>query len=285
MTMNVEIWWISLSIVAVLNIAAWIVSAGILARSHEHFFSAARHRQRRWMMWLSAVYVAGCAFRSFLPRIDLERVCLVQSQLSNMLVGRSVATVAELCFIAQCALLLHQAGSSKDNRFVVMVSLLLIPIIVVAEFASWYAILSTNYLGHVVENSIWTFSAVLLLASLVLLWPHNNRPQRHFLAAMMAFAIGYILFMVSVDVPMYWSRWSADQMEGVNYLTLSKGVLDASLACVVDFSWDVWRMEVPWMSLYFTVAVWVSISLAHVPGWINGTSRKHFVSTSVDRHK
>jgi len=201
-----------------------------------------------------------------------------------MMVGRSVATVAELCFIAQCALLLHQAGSSKGNRFVVMVSLLLIPIIVVAEGASWYAILSTNYFGHVLENSIWTFSAVLLLVSLVFLWPHSNRPQRHFLAAMMIFAIGYIVFMTSVDVPMYWSRWNVNQIEGIKYLSLPQGVLDASLACVVNFSWDVWRMEIPWMTRYFTVAVWVSISLAHVPGWIYVTPRGHGVSTSAEGH-
>lgn len=273
MTMAVQIWWIFLSVVAVLNITAWIVSAGILARRHDSFFSAARHQQHRWMLWLSAAYVAGCAFRSFLPRIDLERVCLVQSALSNMIVGRSVATVAELCFIAQCALLLHQAGNSTGNRFVKMVSMLLIPVIVVAEFSSWYAILSTNYFGHVFENSIWTFSAVLLLVSLVLLWPHSDRKHRHFLAAMMIFAIGYIVFMTSVDVPMYWSRWSADQLEGVKYLSLTQGVIDASLSCVVNFSWDIWRMEIPWMTLYFTVAVWVSISLAHVPDWIKGSTK------------
>jgi hypothetical protein len=274
MTIAVQIWWISLCVVAVLNIAAWIISARILASSHEHFFSAVKHRQRRWMMWLSAAYVAGCAFRSFLPRIDLERICLVQSELSNMMVGRSVATVAELCFIGQCALLLHQAGSSKGNRIVVMVSWLLIPLIVVAELSSWYAVLSTNYFGHVLENSIWTFSAVLLLASLYLLWPYSTRPQRHFLTAMMIFAIGYILFMVSVDVPMYWARWDADLVAGVNTLSLGQGILDASRACVVDFSWDVWHQEIPWMTLYFTLAVWVSISLAHVPGWINGATRR-----------
>lgn len=272
--MAVQIWWIFLCVVAVLNIAAWIFSARLLATRHERFFTAVRYRQRRWMMWLSAAYVAGCAFRSFLPRIDLERICLVQSGLSNMIVGRSVATVAELCFIAQCALLLHQAGSSKNNKFVLTVSLLLIPIIVVAEASSWFAILSTNYFGHVLENSIWTFSAVLLLVSLYLLWPHSTRPQRHFLAAMMIFAIGYILFMTGVDVPMYWSRWNADQIAGVNYLSLSRGILDASQACVVDFGWDIWRMEIPWMTLYFTLAVWVSISLAHVPGWTNGSIRK-----------
>jgi len=275
MTMTVQIWWISLCIVAVLNIAAWSISTVVLARQHSHFFSVAQYQQQRWMVWLSAAYVAGCAFRSFLPRIDLERVCLVQSGLSNMMVGRSVATVAELCFIAQCALMLHQAGNSTGNSTVKTIAQLLIPLIVVAECFSWYAILSTNYLGHVVENSIWTFSAVLLLASLILMWRYSNRLHRHFLAAMMVFAIGYIVFMTNVDVPMYWSRWSDDQLAGTQYLAIARGIADAAQPCNVNFNWDIWHMEIPWMTLYFTVAVWVSISLAHVPGWVKGTTSKH----------
>jgi hypothetical protein len=274
MTMSVEIWWISLSIVAVLNIAAWIVSAVILARHHEHFFFSPAHRHRRWMLWLSAGYVAGCAFRSFLPRIDLERVCLVPSALSNMMVGRSVATLAELCFIAQCALLLHLAGKNNGNGFVRLVAIFLIPIIVVAEFSSWYAILSTNYFGHVLENSLWTFSAVLVLVSLIFLWPNSNRLQRKFLNALIIFTAGYIVFMTSIDVPMYMARWYAHLAEGMEYLSLQQGIADASLACIVNFNWEVWRMEIPWMTLYFTLAVWVSLLLAHVPGWINGPLRK-----------
>jgi hypothetical protein len=190
-----------------------------------------------------------------------------------MMVGRSVATVAELCFIAQGALLLHHAGSNTGIKFVRMVSLLLVPIIVVAECASWYAILSKNYFGHVLENSIWTFSAVLLFASFVSLWPHSDRRQRHFLTAMMVFAISYIAFMTSVDVPMYLSRWNAELMTGMGYLSLTQGILDASQPCVVSFNWNVWQMEIPWMTLYFTVAVWFSISLAHVPHWDNRSIR------------
>ncbi len=272
MKMTVQIWWIVLCIVAVLNIAAWTISTAALARRHHNLFLATQHRQKRWMVWLSAAYVAGCAFRSFLPRIDLERICLVQSELSNMMVGRSVATVAELCFIAQGALLLYQAGNNTGIKFVSMVSLLLIPIILVAECSSWYAILSKNYFGHVLENSIWTFSAMLLLASFVFLWPHSDRRQRHFLTAMMVFAICYIAFMTSVDVPMYWSRWNAGLTMGMEYLSLTQGVLDASRPCVVNFNWDIWRMEIPWMTLYFTVAVWFSISLAHVPRWGCGST-------------
>ena len=282
--MGVQIWWIVLIIVALLNIAAWAYSARLLLRRHKHFLCAPHYRHRRRLMWLSAAYVAGCAFRSFLPRIDLERVCLAQTWLSNMMVGRSVATIAELCFIAQCALLLHQAGSHTNSRFVILISWLLVPIIIVAEGASWYAILSTNYFGHVLENSLWTFSALLLLASFLTLWPHSNRPQRQFLAVMMVFAIGYIAFMTSIDVPMYWSRWHADLVAGTQYLTLPQGIVDASQACMVRFDWSIWREEIPWMTLYFTVAVWVSISLAHVPEWVNGVNRKRIGPASVKSH-
>ena len=275
MTFDVHRWWEILSVVAVMNLIAWCMSVVVLAKRHESFFSSPHHRQRRWMMWLSAAYVAGCAFRSFLPRIDLERICLLQSPLSNMLLGRSVATVAELCFIAQCALLLHQAGAGVGNNAVKTVSWLLLPMIVVAECASWYAILSTNYFGHFVENSIWTVCAAMLLGCLFVLRGHSTQAQRHFLSAMLVFAAGYILFMLNIDLPMYWSRWTLDQVAGVSYLSLYKGVQDAYQACVVDFSWAVWHQEMPWMTLYFTAAVWVSIYLPHVPGWMNGTSPTH----------
>lgn len=51
----------------------------------------------------------------------------------------------------------------------------LVPLIFIAESGSWYAILSTDYVGQFVENSIWTFAATLLLASFVLLWPRSGR--------------------------------------------------------------------------------------------------------------
>ena len=89
---------------------------------------------------------------------------------------------------------------------------------------------------------------------------------------MMVFAVGYVAFMISIDVPMYWARWRADLAAGTKYLTLTQGIVEASQSCLVRFDWAIWHDEIAWMTLYFTVAVWVSISLAHVPGWMNGSS-------------
>jgi hypothetical protein len=35
---------------------------------------------------------------------------------------------------------------------------------------------------------------------------------------------------------------------------------------VVSHRWQDWHNEVAWMSLYFSVAVWLSIALVHAPG-------------------
>jgi len=53
------------------------------------------------MLLLCAAYVFGCAFRSFLPRADVQRICLFDTWLSSVVVGRTVATVAEICFAVQ----------------------------------------------------------------------------------------------------------------------------------------------------------------------------------------
>jgi hypothetical protein len=264
MLSGVELWWIFLSIVSLTNISLWTYSLLILVRRKARF-PADVYRGRLLIIWLSCGYVYGCAFRSVLPRIDVERICLVDSWLSSMLVGRSVATIAELCFIMQCALLLHEAGKRVDDRFATTVSLLLVPIIFIAEGFSWYATISKHYFGSVVEESLWSVAGMMLLTSFISLWPRVSGRHRDFLGIMILFSLGFIFFMVTFDVPMYWQRWQQDTASGLEYLSFVQGIQDVSAGCIVSFEWQDWRDEVPWMTLYFTVAVWLSIYLAHAP--------------------
>ena len=249
-----------------MNIGAWIYSAVVFTHRKLQI-NPNIYKWRRAILWLSGIYVLGCAFRSFLPRIDLERVCLVDSWLSTMMVGRSVATVAEICFIAQCAILLREAGLGTNTNTAIIVSWLLVPFIVIAEGFSWYAVLSTNYFGSVIEESLWTISGVLLVTSFFALWPRVSAVHRHFLTAMIVFGAGFVIFMITIDVPLYWTRWQADTAADVNYLSLTEGFWDTAKSCVVSFEWDIWREEIPWMTLYFTAAVWVSIYLPHAPNF------------------
>lgn len=263
---DVKSWWIFISILSFVNIGLWLVSLYVFTNK-KNTIHPDIYMGRRLILILSGIYVLGCAFRSFLPRIDLERICLVNTWLSNMMVGRAVATLAELCFIAQCAILLREAGKGLDDRFSLFVSFSLIPMIFIAEGFSWYAMLTTHYFGSVVEESLWTMSGILLVASFMSLWPKVHHQHRWFLNAMIVFGVGFVIFMVTVDVPMYWTRWQADTVSGVNYLTLQQGLIDAIKQYRVSFNILDWQEEIPWMSLYFTVAVWVSIALTHAPNY------------------
>jgi hypothetical protein len=209
---------------------------------------------------LSAVYVAGCAFRSVLPVVDIPRLVLIDSRLSSVLVGRSVATVAELCFAAQWALFLHGTAVLGGNPFVQAVSSALIPLIVLAEACSWYAVLTTDQRAHAVENSLWGLSAALVVAGMLMIGPQRLAALY---PAVIACAAAYVAFIFVYDVPMYWSRWRVDQANAHKYLGIADGMVDVRRRWTVSYHWDDWKNEVPWMSLYFTFGVWSSIWLVY----------------------
>lgn len=250
--------------VAALNVLAWTVSAVALNRRRA-LLPPERYAARRLQLQLSAVYVAGCAFRSVLPVFDGPRICLFNSVLSSVIVGRSVATCAELCFVAQWAVMLRETSRTTGSALGHAASLIVVPLIALAELCSWYSVLTTSNIGHVAEESIWGLSAAILVTSMLTIWPRCAPSFRPVLAAWCAAGAAYVAFMYLVDVPMYWSRWIADGVSGRHYLSLGQGVHDAALRRVVSYRWQDWKNEIVWMSLYFSVAVWLSIAFIHAP--------------------
>jgi hypothetical protein len=261
---GVVAWWTALCGLGVFNVCGWHLSAAALARRRA-VVEPEVYRFRRRQLLLSAAYVLGCAFRSVLPRADVQRIGLFDSWVSSVAVGRSVATVAELCFVAQWALLLHRNARETGCRFGVAVSWAVVPLILVAELASWYAVLTTSYLGNTVEESIWALSASLLVAACLALRPRCHAGCRSLLAAAVVLGVGYVAFLCAVDIPMYLSRWLADEASGRQYLSPAEGLRDAWSRWSVTFDWEEWRTEIPWMSLYFSLCVWCSIALVHAP--------------------
>src|SRR6201995_2084302 len=140
-------WWAMLTLVSSVNIAAWFFVHRELQSSSVPGMEI--------MLVLGAAYVFGCAFRSLLPRADVQRICLVDTWLSSVAVGRSVATVAEVCFAAQWAIILYQLGTMTGADTVLNAAWVIVPLILIAECFSWYAVLTTTYLGNAIENSIW----------------------------------------------------------------------------------------------------------------------------------
>jgi hypothetical protein len=255
----VAVWWAFLLTISVINVMAFTLLYLWRCRTMR------RHESGRppveMLMMLCAVYVFGCAFRSVLPRADVQRICLFDTWLSSVVVGRSVATVAELCFVTQWAIVLYQLARISQLRGVCRIASAIIPLIVLAECSSWYAVITTDYLGNTIENSIWAATFVLVAVGLVRLMVHFSGPVRLAMGAAVLGIAGYVLFLFAIDVPMYFQRWQVDLANGKQLLGLISGLRDVATRWAVTHDPARWKDEFAWMSLYFSVAVWSSLTL------------------------
>lgn len=225
------VWWAVLSVTGVVQVA---FALRLWLR-----------RSRAFPLTLALVYAVVCCFRSLFPKVDVERLCFWDSPLSIITFGRSAATIAEVSFGLLLTLWF------KDKLFVVFA--------VVANASCWIAVLTLNQLFHVVENSLWTLMGCWALIA------HRNR------SVIIYGCIPFVVYMVTVDLPMYYSRFLS--FEGP-YLTLAQGWKDASRCAIVSQSFDLWIPEIYWMTPYFTVFVWLAIYLASSLSVAKTSSRK-----------
>lgn len=256
----VALWWSFLILTSAANILclAWLYArfrrAGVGRRAGAFLVEP--------LVLLCTAYVLGCAFRSVLPRADVQRICLFDTWLSSVFVGRSVATLAELCFIVQWAIVLRALAGIANSDTARNAAKTIVPLIVLAECCSWYAVITTNYLGNVLENSLWTVSFLLIAVALGRLVHRFHGIVQLTIAAATVGIAGYVVFMCVVDVPMYFVRWQTDLANHREFFGLFSGLHDVATRWTVTHDFKPWRQEIAWMSLYFSTAVWTSLFLA-----------------------
>jgi hypothetical protein len=243
--------WIGfLALLAAFNVGLWIWTAHV---------AAPRTGYVQGQLLLSGVYVWVCGFRSLFPRVDLERVCLWDTWLSDILLGRTAATIAELCFALQCALFVQHLSAVTGLWWLRAESSLFVPLVLVAELVCWYAVLSLNHIGHVIEESLWALLMLLLCLAFGAAALTRHGPLRPaFMVGFLAYAVGAGL-TIAVDVRMYVRRWRQRVANG--YLPIAEGLRDSRRRRHPTSAWADWRAEAPWMTLYFSIGAWTSLAM------------------------
>ena len=179
--------------------------------------------------------------------------------------GRSLATLAELAFVIQWAIVLGSLSEATKTPWVGRVARTTVMLIFVAEIFSWYAVVTTHYLGNVIEESLWAVTFTMVGVSV---WGLRARLQGTLKRAATVALFGcaaYVAFMALVDVPMYVGRMLTDQTAQKPLLGFLHGLQDLNTRWHVTRSFRDWRSEMPWQTLYFTAAVWMSLALCYVP--------------------
>ena len=252
---RLSVWLGSLAALAVFNVWLWIWIAQSVSL---------RTPYAETQLLLSGVYVAVCGFRSLFPRVDLERVCLWDTWLSTILLGRAAATIAELCFALQCALFVQRLSDIVDVPLLGAAAHAFVPLVIVAEVVCWYAVLSLNHIGHAIEETLWALLMLMLAAAFgAAAFAAEGLLRVMLTAGFLVYGVGACLTM-AFDVRMYLHRWRLKT--GGLYLSLGTGFRDSRQRRHPTFAWNVWREEVAWMTLYFSIGVWTSLAMVLLEG-------------------
>ncbi len=260
----VLVWWAGLCCVAAFNLFLLFLTYRMLRKRMPDMGEELK-KLRKMQFNLATIYTLGCGFRAILPRGDIRRIVLVDSWISCIAIGRSVATIAELSFVAQWCLMLWEAGKNTGNKTIRLLAKLPLPTIFVAEIFSWYACTTTNYIGTVVEESLWAVAATITVAGFWLARPYYQGAQRRFLNIAIIAGIGYILYMALVDVPAYVNGWLAAEEADKAYAGIREGMKQLVGEWHYTRAYSDWEYEMIWMSLYFSVAVWMSQLIVNAP--------------------
>lgn len=244
------IWWKFLCMMAGINIFVWLAALWLHFDMQSFSYS---------QPVLSGIYVLVCAFRSFYPRIDLERYCLFDTPLSSVALGRACATVAEICFSAQCALLIHDLGILLDSSAIIFISYIIVPIIVFAQLSCWYAALTLNHFWHGIEEFAWVIMVFLAAGCFYTGFVTLDGVYKVLMGIGLLSCLGSAYIMLFLDIPMYLSRTKSKS--DTRHLRFEEGINDALTRRVQTSDWKVWKQEAMWITPYFTFGVWLSIGM------------------------
>jgi hypothetical protein len=179
------------------------------------------------------------------------------------MIGRTVATIAELCFAWQCALLLFKLSAQTSSSVIGMIGLTVLPI-VVAELACWFAVATLNNIGHAVEEVLWSAMVALIAVCLVIYWQHTAGAAPIWVPIGLIACAGTAALILMVDVPLYIARWRIAKRNGSRYLRIIDGLRHCVVRRRVTQAREDWRPEVLWMGLYFSAGVWLSLGIIFV---------------------
>jgi hypothetical protein len=250
-------WWQALCVLAICNICVWIALWAFVPPLSTYGTA---------QLCLSGVYVLVCAYRSVLPRVDLERLVVVDSRLSSIFAGRAAATVAEICFGIQLGLLVHQLGEQAGLSWVQTAAWAIPVFMFVAQFFCWHSVLTLNHITQAVESLLWAAGFSWMAILLIFIAMDTGGLLQTLAGAGIVVSVGFVAYVIGVDVPLYVQRFRQGKALGQRYLTLTEGARDAMERRVPTHSWDRWKDDALWLTPYFSGGVWISMALVHVPG-------------------
>lgn len=262
-----ELWNISLTFVSIINI--------IIISYYYINYNVNMNQKHKFMTILVMIYVFVCAIRSIWPREEHGGLCFYNNLISSPLVGRTLATIAELSFalflvILTNVFLTDSLNITKNNKITYLIksNQILFPLIVLAQICCWIGVITKRAGWNAIEESLWSIFAIgkIMIYSVLIYILNSNKKNKKIkflkilLPILIILYIIYALYMVCVDVPMYVNKSNKNN----KFYNFINGLKELSICRNITHSLKSWQGEIVWMSCYFTFAVWFCMSMLFI---------------------
>lgn len=251
------------------------------AASGLHFVLSIRFAKREasapaWVSFCLVAFSTSAFFRSTFPINWSTRphCCLIEVPyapfLGSDVVDRLFAQTAEVSFGFLIAFTCGRHVESLQQHKTAALARLLAWPTVLAQVNCWIGEITDNKMWHVFEETLWgsTMAMQAMLCAFAVFGARDvskkaGQPQTEFLAArrhasvcLISFCIiclPYVYFMFSVDVPMYYGQWQADEAKGTIYDSAAKGLRRMLVCQRFSEDWRLWEEEAVWQACYFSI--------------------------------
>ena len=252
------LWNIGIGVISIFNIIAILY----------YYFTNYKSLSLRQinMSFLVIIYVIVCAVRSIWPRVDGKYLCCYDNFISTPLVGRILATMAEISFglfIIMVSNDIIKSLNFEGSEWILVINTGLVFMITVAQIFCWVGIVTKDPSYNAIEESLWTVFGLsnFLIYFYVFTKLGNSKNSnslrvKKIIPLILFGTLCYVTFMVVRDVPMYIKN--AKNYKG-KYNNLTDGIKKLSKCIEVTHSYKRWKEDIPWLTGYFTVTVWCSI--------------------------
>jgi hypothetical protein len=232
------------------------------------------------MKFCATIYCLVCSYRAIFFKNDVERHCWFPTWVSCTVVGRTLATCAEMAYITMFKLAFTSIskeleslgrGNPTYHRIIQRFAGASWWILFFAQCCCWRCVTTGFKLWSALEESLWTLVfgvfglAAVYLRSLLNSSETATRQTSGALNVFIAASPIFVIYMVTTDVPMYINQTYRDIANGRKFLSFTEGFM-TGLSCASDSrKWSDWMMEAQWQTPYFTVIVFGALMMACFP--------------------
>ena len=187
------------------------------------------NKKKHLIFILTFIYTIVCAIRAIYPRIDGKCICLKDNFISLPIVGRTLATIAEISvgFIVNIFTndLLKMININNKFNYLINFNNLSTILPIISQLFCWIGICTKKYYYNAIEETLWGLFGVSKVIIFYYIFKNiNNDYIKNISFFGFISSLLYVIYMFIIDVPSYMTKYGIQKNNEKIFYNLKDGL-------------------------------------------------------------